>query len=485
MQRKILKPLRIFAALLFFISTAFLFSSLAAFLPPDITGSITWIQFIPSALKALAGLTLASAGFILVLIVTLLSGRVYCSFVCPLGLILDIFSRAREYTGRFFIRFAGKGNRFGFHYIHPLNAISFYILLAAIIAFFFHNIFLINVFDPFSLGGKIFSVFRGSLLIGLITVCIFGLFGFFSGRRYCNMVCPLGMFLGLVSRFAVLRISVSRKSCKSCGECEEACKGECIDHKTHRVDFSRCVGCMNCISACSHGAIKYRLSSSRDKAGKAAPPADASRRRFMKKAAGGAASLTLLIIPYRFPSEREIAANPAPVMPPGAISMRHFKQKCIACQLCISSCPTRVLVPSLLEYGISGVFQPKLDFTRSFCKYDCNRCLEVCPTGAIRPMALEEKQKTQIGIAMFEKNICLVAAEHKPCAKCAEHCPVKAIELLPYLGDLKLPKVHEDLCNGCGACEYYCPVRPDRAISVEAYSVQQLIYSTSSLPLAL
>ena len=483
MQRKILKPLRIFTALLFFISTAFLFSILAAFLPSNIAGSITWTEFIPSALKATAGLNLASAGFILVLIITLLSGRVYCSFVCPLGTMLDIFSRARDYTDRIFIRFAGKGNRFGFHYIHPLNAISFYILLAAIIALFFHNIFLLNIFDPFSLSGKIFSIFRGSMLIALVTLGIFGLFGFFSGRRYCNMVCPLGMFLGLVSRFPVFRITVDRRNCKTCGDCEKTCKAGCIEHKIHKVDFSRCVGCMNCVSACGQGAIRYRVFRSRDKAGKAAPPADASRRRFMKNAAGGAASLPLLIIPYRFPTEREIAANPAPVMPPGAVSMRHFKQKCIACQLCISSCPTHVLQPSFFEYGMSGVFQPRMDFTKAFCKFDCKRCLEVCPTGAIQPAGLKEKQRTQIGIAAFEKNLCLVAAEHKPCAKCAEQCPTKAIELIPYLGDLKLPKVNENLCNGCGACEYYCPVRPDRAISVEAYSVQQLIYSTSSLPL--
>ena len=206
-------------------------------------------------------------------------------------------------------------------------------------------------------------------------------------------------------------------------------------------------------------------------------PEDVSRRNFVKTAAVGAGAVAGLMIPSKLLSDGQLVEETRPVMPPGAISLHHFTAKCTACQLCVSSCPTHVLQPSFFEYGMSGVFQPKMDFTRSFCKYDCRRCMEVCPTGAIHKLNLSEKQMTRIGLAVFEKNLCLVAAEQKPCAKCAEHCPVKAIELLPYLGDLKLPKVHENLCNGCGACEYYCPVRPDRAISVEAYPVQMKMFN--------
>jgi ferredoxin len=127
-----------------------------------------------------------------------------------------------------------------------------------------------------------------------------------------------------------------------------------------------------------------------------------------------------------------------------------------------------VLQTSFFEYGLSGVFQPKMDFTGSYCKFDCIKCSEICPTGAIQPLVVKEKQQIQIGLAVFLKNQCLVVEKQKPCAKCAEHCPTKAIELMPYLGDLKIPKVSSGLCNGCGACEFYCPVRPDRAIYVEA-----------------
>jgi len=130
----------------------------------------------------------------------------------------------------------------------------------------------------------------------------------------------------------------------------------------------------------------------RRKQGKAAPPANASRRSFLRKSAGGAAALSALIIPYRFPSSLKASIDPIPVMPPGSISLKHYTSHCTACQLCVSYCPTHVLQPTFFEYGTSGIFQPKLDFSKAFCRYDCVRCLEVCPSGAILPLELQEKQ---------------------------------------------------------------------------------------------
>ncbi|MCX6284209.1 MAG: 4Fe-4S binding protein [Bacteroidetes bacterium] len=514
MQSVILKPLRYFFAMLFLLSTILLFTGLVSALPLSVFRWVTWLQFVPSFLKASTALAIGSAGFIVVLLITLFFGRIYCSFVCPLGTILDAGYRMRDLKSVMKTD-TGKPNRnagseFGakdpladipgkskptFHisyplsysYLHPLNAISFYLLLLIIFTFFFHNILLINLFDPFSIGGKIFALFRGSALMALACIMIFGLAGFFSGRRYCNMVCPAGMLLGFLSGISVFRISINSNRCKECGTCEGICKSSCIDHLSHRVDFDRCTACMNCLDSCSEHAVKYRYLGFKGKLHKArreykaAPPADASRRSFLCKSAGGAAALTTLIIPYRFHSPLETFPDPMPVMPPGSISLKHFTSHCTACQLCVSSCPTHVLQPTFFEYGISGVFQPKLDFTRAFCRYDCIRCLEVCPSGAIQPLELKEKQKTQIGRAVFEKNQCLVVSEHKTCAKCSDHCPTKAIEMRAYLGDLKIPKIEEMLCNGCGACEFVCPVKPDKAIYVEANSYQRKLNPISDI----
>ena len=195
---------------------------------------------------------------------------------------------------------------------------------------------------------------------------------------------------------------------------------------------------------------------------------DFSRRRFLKTAAGSAVGLAGFVYTPALAAGATVDPGPCPVMPPGALSLSHFTEKCTACHLCISNCPTRVLQTSFFEYGLSGLFQPKMDFNVGFCRYDCSRCTEICPTGALQHMSPVEKQRIQIGLAVFQKNQCLVVAEHKKCAKCAEHCPTKAIELLPYLGNLFLPYINSYFCNGCGACEHFCPVRPDRAIYVES-----------------
>jgi len=475
MQSAILKPLRLTFALMYFCLVVLLFSGLATFIPSRFVGYITWLQFVPSVLKSWNALSVSTAGFILTIISTLLFGRLFCSFACPLGILQDFVIRCSLILSK-------KTNK----YKRPVWVIPKVVLLICILPLFLHNIFFLNLLDPFALSGKIFAGFKGALLLSLGLFLFFTVLSFLQNRWYCNVICPVGIFLGLLSKISLFRISINVGRCAACGRCEGGCKANCIDFTGHLIDFDRCVGCMDCLENCPEGAIKYRgrLPLKKRVIAVNTQPEDDSRRSFIKTAAGGAGVLAGLMLPLNLKAASTKVNETIPVMPPGAFSLHHFTGRCTACQLCVSSCPTHVLQPSLFEYGLSGLFQPKLDFKRSFCKYDCKRCQEVCPTGAIRNLDLKEKQLTRIGLAVFEKNLCLVAADHKPCAKCAEHCPVKAIELLPYLGDLRLPKIHESLCNGCGACEYYCPVRPDRAISVEALKVQQLIYSTSNLPLA-
>jgi ferredoxin len=459
MSPGILKTIRRVIALFFMLSTVLLFSGLAALLPEQAVRYITWIQFIPSFLRFTFILSIYTSGFILVIIMTLFYGRVYCSFICPLGIFQDIFIRLSAI-------FLKRENT----YKRPLYAFSFSLLLICILPLFFHNILFLNLLDPFGLSGKIFAGPRGTLALSTGLLLFFMLLSMSKNRWYCNLICPVGILLGLISRVSFFRLRVDVSRCRSCGTCEAGCRSNCIDFRDHRLDFDRCVGCMDCLDSCPEKALKYKFRWKKrnepvisDKS-----KVDLSRRAFLKTTACGAVTMAGFISTSALAVQPEQVMESHPVMPPGAISLSHFTEKCTACQLCISTCPTHVLQTSFFEYGLSGLFQPKMDFSRSFCRYDCVKCPEICPTGAIQLLTLKEKQKVQIGLAVFQKNQCLVVAEHKTCAKCAEHCPTKAIELLPYLGSLFIPYVNSSFCNGCGACEYYCPVRPDRAIYVEA-----------------
>ena len=167
-------------------------------------------------------------------------------------------------------------------------------------------------------------------------------------------------------------------------------------------------------------------------------------------------------------------ARRGPVTPPGSRGLAGFTERCTACGLCAASCPSQVLRPSLGAYGIAGLLQPRLVYTGGACSYDCVRCGEVCPTGAVLPLAVAEKHRVQVGRARLVKEDCIVVVKGKTCGACSEHCPTKAVRMVPYdrpdggEPGLTIPEIDDTLCVGCGACEHPCPVRPERAIFVEA-----------------
>ena len=154
-------------------------------------------------------------------------------------------------------------------------------------------------------------------------------------------------------------------------------------------------------------------------------------------------------------------------MPPGAGSRRLFAGRCTACNLCVEVCPNQIIRPSVAEYGLSSIMQPLLDYDRGYCLFECTRCTDVCPTGALRKLSGKEKAMTQIGKAVLIKEHCVVYQNGRPCTACTEHCPVKAVDAFPYKNGLLAPEVETSACIGCGACEHVCPVTRRRCMLKE------------------
>ncbi len=491
-----LKGARIAVSLLFFGLTAFLFLDVAELAQPSFTNGVTYLQFLPSLLKLTQAAGLAAGGFLVVLLLTALLGRVYCSSICPLGTLQDAVAfLARKLRRKHYQRRMPRYDlvRFG------LLGLTVAVLLAG-------STLLASFLDPFSSAGKILANLVRPLALGannllaftleslhiyllypvepyypgwfavaaaLLVLGVVGWLSFTRGRLYCNMICPVGAILGLVSRAALFRVAIDKDDCTGCGLCERVCKGGCIDRKARTVDFDRCVGCFNCFEACPRGDMFFATPWRKER-----EPGRVSRgrRRFVQKAAGF--FLVLGALPE--PATKKIvptkattvpAASALPVTPPGSLALEHFTGVCTACHLCVSACPTRVLQPAFLEYGLSGILQPRMDFQHSSCNFDCVICGQVCPSGAILPLPQEEKKLTQLGIAKFIKDNCVVNTENTDCGACSEHCPTKAVNMVPFKGKLVIPEVRNELCIGCGSCEHACPTRPYRAIYVEANRV--------------
>ena len=136
-------------------------------------------------------------------------------------------------------------------------------------------------------------------------------------------------------------------------------------------------------------------------------------------------------------------------------------------------CPSHVLKPAFMEYGLAGMMQPTVSFEKGFCNFDCTVCGDVCPNGAILPISVEQKHLTQLGYVVFIKENCIVYTDETSCGACSEHCPTQAVAMVPYKDGLTIPHVNKEICVGCGGCEYVCPARPFRAIYIEGNPVQK------------
>lgn len=499
-----LKRLRVIVALLFFGATGWLFLDVNSTIPPRWNDAALHLQFTPSLLKFIGAAGLAAAGFLFVLLLTLLFGRVFCSTICPLGTLQDIVIRVSERLK--------KPKRVRFRYAKAHTALRYGALALTAVALAYGGLWLVGLLDPFSNFGRLIADLLRPIYVGLNnglahtleTVGVYALrpaewkapslltlafpLGFLAlllwlcvgkGRLFCNTLCPVGALLGLVAKFSLFKIAIDPNACTVCAECSMNCKARCIRLKTKEIDFSRCVACFDCIDVCPGAGIGYRLDwrHSRDTASP-----EPARRAFLGKAAGGLA-LGLTLTQLNKTQALPLTSPTTPVAPPGAGAIARFNRTCTACHLCVSACPTGVLQPALLEYGLAGLLQPRMDYHASYCNYDCTRCGDICPTGALQPLDRANKQLTQLGVARFIQEKCIVYTDRTACGACVEHCPTKAVHMVPYQGALTIPAVRETICIGCGACEYACPVRPERAIVVAGHAVQQTAQAPESQPL--
>ena len=502
MKQSRLKKTRVLVSLAFFVATSFVFLDFKGLLPDTVTDAILYLQFTPSLLKFIGSAGLAAGGFLLVLLLTVLFGRVYCSSICPLGFLQDVVSRI--------------GKRFGkkkkYKFARPKYRIRYLILAGTALVFAAGSVSMLSWVDPFSIFGRTISVIVRPVYIGLnnfiagvlyelnifvlypetiertaMAVILFVLgwlvlvirLSYKHGRLYCNTVCPVGTLLGLVSRWSIFQIKFEKNLCTNCGDCSIVCKAQCIDIKRKEIDFSRCVGCLNCIASCPKNGLYYRLAGSSLSRPDVCPDRQ-ERRKTMKSLAGLVALSGFQRIVLGSKVLAHGAGTIAPlnekqtVCPPGSVGIEHFTSACTACQLCVSVCPTGVLQPSLLGYGLLEFMQPHMDYEQNYCNYECVRCSEVCPSGAILPVARGNKKLTQIGKVRFVIENCVVHAENTACGSCSEHCPTQAVHMVPYDTGLTIPEVDESLCIGCGACEHACPTRPWRAIYVDGNTVHAL-----------
>ena len=462
-------------------------------------GWLAKVQFLPAVLA------LNVAVVVVLCVLTLVFGRIYCSVICPLGVMQDGFA----WLGR-----RQKKNRYTWS---PERRWLRYVMLIVMLAALLAGVSAVYaLLEPYSAFGRIVnSLFRPlyawannglallaermdsyafysvdvwlkslpTLLVAAVTLVTLAVLAWRGGRTYCNTICPVGTVLSFLARFSWLKVRIDSDRCIKCGLCAKNCKASCIDFKNCRVDYSRCVVCGDCIGKCNKQAIRYTARKAKPAVvppeTKTAP--DGARRAFLaatalsataalaqegKKVDGGLAVVEQKVAPVR----------QTPVTPPGSLSAAHMAQHCTACQLCVTTCPNDVLRPSS---DLSTFMQPTSSFEHGFCRPECVKCSEVCPTGAIRPITRAEKTSIQAGHAVWIKKNCVPLTDERECGNCARHCPVGAITMVPVdendENSLHVPAVNEARCIGCGACEHVCPANPLSAIIVEGHEVHRTI----------
>jgi len=431
---------------------------------------------------------------------TLVLGRFFCGWVCPLGTALDGFRRLL-FTPRPDRGLAGRWRRG-----------KYYLLIALLVGAVF-SLNLVGLFDPLSLlyrsltivfypafgygvekaglalyrlgppvtsfSEPVYQFFKATLLpfrplvylLPFLTLLLFALAVVaerLDRRFWCRALCPLGAVYGLLARFSLLRRRPTAL-CPDCGDCTEICKMAAFaPGKPARQMSSECQLCLRCLEGCQKAdrvAFTWRSKAPR-------APLDLGRRQVVTAVVAGVAAVPLLRL-------GSLARRPEEflIRPPGAQNEAELLSRCVRCGQCMKVCITNGIQPVLWEAGLEGIYTPRLVPRLGYCTYSCNLCGQVCPTGAIPNLPLKVKQAANLGTAFIDRARCIPYTEGADCLVCEEHCPVspKAItfleqETVNLQGErlrVKLPLINADRCIGCGHCEHVCPVGGAAAVRVK------------------
>jgi polyferredoxin len=442
---------------------------------------------------------------LLPLVLTLVLGRFFCGWVCPLGALQQFFT---------WLGPRRKGDKTTLS--HRSLRWKYLLLIVLLVASLFATQWL-GWLDPFSLltrsssvalypglnflvqhalesgansgslAGRIvkpiYDLGRGFLLTGkqrtflaatAIGWLFFGLLllNLYRRRFFCNFLCPLGALYGWLGKYSILHLTLN-KNCTRCNACANHCTYYGGPFKDYQK--SECLVCMNCLSDCPFAAVDVRWGL--PKAGQV--PALAPERRKILGAIG--CGLAMAALP-QIAASKKMKGHPF-IRPPGAVAEKDFLKKCARCGACMQACPTNAIQPAVFQAGLDGLWTPVIVPVNGYCEYECNRCTQVCPTHAIAGLTLEDKKQFKIGTAVINRSACYTYADGYNCAVCEEHCPVpdkaikfREVEVNNFRGKLKKVKqiyVVPDLCIGCGICENVCPRSDAPAIVVGAEEEQR------------
>jgi polyferredoxin len=453
---------------------------------------------------------------------TILIGRFFCGWVCPLGTLNHFFS-------------SYKPERKGRKRVHANNykkwmATKYYLLFALMAMSVFTSL-QTGILDPIPflvrslavsiipalnfglrsaldfmygtnitalqwtadagyriLGANILSFkpqyYHFAFVLGTIFVGV-AILNRVITRFWCRGICPLGAFMGLLSRFSIFGMEKNHSRCDDCNKCLLHCQGACDPQGKVPWRQAECHLCFNCEVACPEDVIRFKFFPKTD-AINVEP--DLKRRRAFESVAAG-----LVILPVvRASTGLAKDYNAGVIRPPGSLEESEFLARCIRCGECMKVCPTNAIQPALLESGVEGLWTPMLKMRVGYCEYSCVLCSQVCPTGAIWKLTEAEKlgqaeggsvqpgnkkpRPVKIGTAFYDQGRCLPWAMATPCIVCEEFCPTspKAIwvqaETVPRRDGttvtVQRPRVDVDKCVGCGICENVCPVQDKPAVYV-------------------
>ena len=471
-----LKLIRTILAAVFGLGITLLFLDFTGTMAQHI-GWMAKVQFLPSVLALNVGVVL------LLLVVTLLLGRIYCSVVCPLGVLQDVFARIGKWKMFRKNKKAKFANKYSYSkpktWLRVTVLVLFIVMLVAgfnagavllapyssygrMVASLLQPLYIDinNVLAQWAEANDNFLFYEVEprnnpvilLVIAAVTALILFVLAFRNGRTYCNTICPVGTVLGCVARWSFFKMTADEEKCIKCGLCEKNCKAACIKVEKGKpvlFDYSRCVTCGNCQTVCSKAAIGYRRAPFGKNPidaienmdfKKKDTTADVSRRKFLAITGTAVAAATLKAQEKTTDGglavieDKQVPERKTPITPPGSLSARNLQQHCTACQLCIANCPNHVLRPS---QSLDRFMQPEMQYDKGYCRPECTRCSTLCPTGAIRPITKEEKPLIQIGHAVWVKKNCIPLTDEKTCGNCAKHCPVKAIQMVPVDKSMK------------------------------------------------